>query len=103
MNINASNQLNPRNVKHTNVLSNFPGTIHIDANGDRLADFQLFQFKSDVGQLVLVKQFDGQKRSIQPVEGQQIFWKYGEKLLSKVFVNNTGVQKSNLLPGYDSG
>ena len=79
MNINAFNQLNPRNVKHTNVLSNFPGTIHIDANGDRLADFQLFQFKSDVGQLVLVKQFDGQKRSIQPVEGQQIFWKYGEK------------------------
>ena len=57
----------------------FSGTIHINANGDRLADFQIFQFISvaGTGQLKLVKQFDGQKNSIEPAPDHQIFWKYG--------------------------
>ena len=59
-------------------MLNFSGTIHINDNGDRLADFQLFQFKPDIGELVLVQQFDGQERSIIPVPGRQIFWKYGK-------------------------
>ena len=71
----------------------FSGTIHINSNGDRLADFQLFQFKPDIGELVLVQQFHGQKRSIMPVAGQQIFWKYGKWSQFEYYHGLVGVTK----------